>query len=130
MYQKASQTGKLELFGTGNEGRDFIHIRDLAEAVYLIAMDRKEEHIFWNVANGEETLIGEAARLFAQAAGIGADRIRFQGQVREGDPSNWCADIGRLKALGYEQKVSIQEGINGYVNWAGKLCADDRETLK
>lgn len=122
MYRKAMRTGELQLFGTGNESRDFIHIRDLAEAVYLIAMDRKENHIFWNVANGEETPIREAAKLFAESAGIAEDRVYFQGQMREGDPINWCANISRLVKLGYQKKVSIQEGIDGYIRWAKNLC--------
>lgn len=124
LHQKAVQTGELELFGTGSESRDFIHISDLSEAVYLIAMDKRERHIFWNVANGEETFIGEAARLFAEAAGMGAEKVRFQGQAREGDPANWRADIGRLMALGYKKKVSMREGINGYVNWVRSLRTD------
>lgn len=121
MYQKITATGRLELFGSGEESRDYIFIEDLAEAVYLIAMDRKKSYTVWNVANGIEVTIREVAEIFAQAENLPLDKVFFNGQIRSGDPTNWCADISRLKSIGFEGKTDILAGIKRYIGWINNL---------
>jgi len=50
---------------------------------------------------------------------IGAEKevISFNGVIREGDPLNWRADTSRILRLGYQKKVSIQDGLDNYVQW-------------
>lgn len=117
MHQKLARTGKLELFGTGNESRDYIYIDDLTEAICLIAADERNDYFVWNVANGTEVTIREIAEIFVDIKGIPRDKVLFNGAVREGDPMNWCANIDRLVQLGYKQKVSIVDGVKAYVDW-------------
>jgi len=119
MYRKQKETGRLDMFGTGDESRDYIHVSDVVQALYLLAITDSDEVIF-NVANGEETTIREAVSMFADAAQVGRDRISFNGFVREGDPLNWRADISRIRALGYRKTVELQQGLADYVCWASK----------
>lgn len=114
MCQKIKSTQRLEMFGTGDESRDFIYIEDLVQALYLIATDDSSETIY-NVANGKEITIKNCATEFGRCMGI--NEIEFNKKTREGDPKNWCADITRLKKLGYSPRVSLVEGIERYVNW-------------
>ncbi len=120
MYQKVVKTDELNMFGTGAESRDYIHVDDVVQALMLIARQNKGEHYIYNVANGEEIKIKDIASLFATCAGIPESSIHFDGYVREGDPLNWCADISELKRLGYQKKVSIQDGISDYYKWVSK----------
>lgn len=120
MYNKAKKTGELEMFGTGNESRDYIHIKDVVKALYLIATTESEYTVF-NVANGEEITIRKVTELFAKEAGINISEIKFNGIVREGDPLNWKADIYKMKGLGYKKSVQIENGINLYFKWARSL---------
>jgi len=120
MYQKILKTGELNMFGTGRESRDYIHVDDVVQALMLIAKQEKNSQHIYNVANGEETEIKQAAELFAQCAGISEDRIHFDGTVREGDPLNWCADITRLKSLGYQKRISINKGVLDYYKWVNE----------
>lgn len=121
MYNKLQNTGKLELWGSGSESRDYIYIDDLINAVTLIAHQAPKDIIVYNVANGLETTIRQAAESFVDQ--IGADRsvIRFNGIVREGDPVNWKADISKLVKLGYRRSVSFDEGIRKYVKWVKEM---------
>ena len=116
MHKKVEQTGKLEMFGTGNESRDYIHVNDVIQSLYLLAVTESDELIF-NVANGEETTIRQATECFAECAGISKDKISFNGHVREGDPINWRADISRIKKLGYKKSIEMLDGLQEYVNW-------------
>lgn len=117
MYRKIKETGCLELFGTGVESRDYIYIDDLVEAISLIAMDKQSDHVIWNVANGQEVFIKDIAEIFARKMNIAPELIKFTGKIREGDPVNWCADVSRIKEIGYTRKTTIEEGIAGYLEW-------------
>lgn len=121
MHQKIISTGRLELFGSGNESRDYIYIDDLAEAVYLISMDQEKKYTIWNVANGTEITIRKVAETFAEAEHLSQDKIVFSGQIRSGDPVNWCADISRLRDIGFKGKIDLYEGIRKYLCWANKV---------
>lgn len=124
MYTKQLRTGRLDMFGTGDESRDYIHIDDAAQAIYLLAVKDSQEYIF-NVANGEEVTIRKAAELFAECAGLGRDKIRFNGIRREGDPLNWRADITKLIELGYKQTVDLKAGLKDYFLWAQAQGKED-----
>ncbi len=121
MYNKTLMTGRLELFGTGEESRDYIHIDDVVEALYLIATSVKASEQIYNVANGEEVTIRAVAEFFADCSGLSRNAIKFNNCLREGDPRNWCADISRIKALGYQKKVQMSAGIWNYIEWAKNL---------
>lgn len=116
MYQKIKNTGRLDLWGTGFESRDFIYIDDLVKALMLVMEAEKKEYHIWNVANGQEVLIKDVAERFAELMKLEGP-VEFSNITRTGDPNNWCADISRIKELGYEQCVSINEGIEKYIRW-------------
>jgi len=109
--------GEIELFGTGEESRDFIHVDDVIQQL-LIAINYAEfngEVI--NVANGSEVKIVEIVKLFKKFHTTPFE-YRFNGTNRPGDPLNWCADISKMKEWGYDQTVSIYVGVEGYIKWA------------
>ncbi len=117
MHRKLVQTGRLDLFGTGEESRDYIHLSDLTRALYLIAASDSGEALY-NVANGKNIRIRQAAELFADCCGLSREKISFNGAVREGDPKHMCADISRLRRLGYEAGVELKTGLAEYTRWA------------
>lgn len=116
MYQKYENAGKIGLFGTGEESRDFIHVSDIMQSIRLILQYDGPEEVF-NVANGEEVTIKELADTYAAKLGENSDIISFNGETKVGDPNNWRADISLMKKLGYRKTVDIETGIGEYVNW-------------
>ena len=116
LYQKSLKSNAMELFGTGNESRDFIHIYDLARAIEFIANNALFNGQTINVANGEEVKIGDVCRTFLNITGY-MGSLSFDGNVREGDPTNWKADISLLQQLGYSKTVNMEEGLNRYYQW-------------
>ena len=123
IYQKYLDTGRIDLFGTGNETRDFIHISDILRALELILGYQGPEEIF-NVANGEEVSIRELAEIYAAQLGEKTDIVRFNGETKVGDPQNWRADISLLKKIGYEKKMDLTEGIREYVGWVKQQASE------
>lgn len=104
--------GEIRLIGTGNESRDFIHASDVARALALLARAAPCEGERYNLGSGEETTISTLVELIKDAIGREA-RVTFSGEIRKGDPANWCADIQRVRELGFSPAVSLEEGLRG-----------------
>ncbi len=107
---------EVELWGTGNESRDFVYIEDLILAIDTIYNKGLFDGAVYNVANGVETTIQEVVDLFIKKYPKNID-IKFNGKVREGDPLNWKADISKLKALGFLPTIKLEDGIASLTNW-------------
>lgn len=116
MYQKYIKNGKIELFGTGEEARDFIYIEDLIRCIDCILQSKVQNGVY-NIANGRALTIKSIAEIFATELS-GKAEVYFNHVERKGDPEYWCANINAIKELGYEQKVDIHEGIRRYISWA------------
>lgn len=108
--------GHVELAGTGAESRDFVHARDVARAIEVITERADFEGEIVNVGTGVETPIARLAELITAELGLG--EVRFSGVERPGDPARWRADITRLRGLGFEPAVSIEDGAASYARWA------------
>lgn len=119
LYQKHLQNNKIEIFGTGNESRDFIYIDDLVNVIDLIIENSRFEGDVINVASGIETTIKKAADLFYNYLDPNA-KYSFSGKIKMGDPINWRADINIISKMGFISKYPIEEGLKKYVAWLKK----------
>ncbi len=119
VYQK-SLRGAIELFGTGEESRDFIYIDDLVYAIDCVIQRSVFKGETINIASGTETTIKDATNELVAylSPNIG---VTFNQQVKEGDPKNWRANIDQLKALGFVSNVSFSAGIKQYAAWVKDL---------
>jgi UDP-glucose 4-epimerase len=117
LYHKMKRSNKIELFGTGNETRDFIHVQDLVSAIRVVSEQQSFENSVINVATGSETTIADLASKFATALGWEGE-ILFSKNARIGDPDNWRADISKLVSLGFTPTISLDTGLKIYAEWA------------
>lgn len=117
LFQKAKTMEMVELFGNGNESRDFIHIEDLVQAINILVNSQDFKYPMINIANGKEVFIKDAVSLFYNSMNKHIE-YKFRGEGRKGDPSNWVADITKLKSIGYQQKVPLDQGLKRYILWA------------
>lgn len=113
---KARCGGRVELFGTGEETRDFVHVSDVATAVRAVAERAACDGEAYNVATGMGTSIRHLAELLVAALGSRTE-VRFSGVDRRGDPHGWSADITRLVKLGWRPTVDIERGVADYAQW-------------
>lgn len=123
LYLKSLQavpSGSVCLYGTGNESRDFIYIGDLVSILEKIMTAAVFEGEVYNVGNGEEVYIRDAAALFYKELGWRGN-IVFSGEEKTGDPVNWKADIKKIESMGYVRTYSFEQGIKNYTAWLKKL---------
>lgn len=121
LYQKYLKNSQdIEIFGTGNESRDFIFIDDLVQCVDLIIQNATFEGDIFNIASGKESSIMEAVDIFFKNLDPKA-RYYFSGKTKIGDPNNWCADIQKMKNLGFLPKFALSEGLFLHTKWLKNL---------
>ncbi|MCG9892423.1 MAG: NAD-dependent epimerase/dehydratase family protein [Thermosynechococcaceae cyanobacterium MS004] len=114
--QKALTQDALSLRGTGQESRDFIHGRDVAQAIFLLAQQATFEGEVYNLANGAETTIKTLAQVVLNALNLQIP-LEFDGARSPGIPCNWQADIRKIKTLGFQPEVPLEQGIQVFAQW-------------
>jgi UDP-glucose 4-epimerase len=118
LYQKAikSKDGWVNLFGKGNESRDFIYIDDLLYAINLIIKKGSFSGEIFNLGSGLETTIQEVASLFINIIDPSL-KIKFNGSQKAGDPLFWKADMQRLALFNFKPLTTLEVGLNEYFKW-------------
>lgn len=112
--------GRISLYGSGEESRDFIHCADVAKAARCIAENSNMKSDIYNVANGEETTVAALASL-VKAQSDPAMTLDFRHQKSHGMPQRWLADIQKLRSLGFAPSIRFEKGVAGVLKW----CAAD-----
>ena len=114
--QKALTQNTVQLQGTGQESRDFIHALDIAKALFAIATSAAMQGEVYNLAVGREVTIAELAGLVLEALEY-EGKLEFDGKVPIGNPLNWQSDISKLQTLGFIPSVSLERGVQTFANW-------------
>jgi UDP-glucose 4-epimerase len=115
----AAGPADVELHGTGDETRDFLHVEDAARIVSLVSGAVADEPVVINGGSGHALSVRELAELVASELGE-RPTIRFSGQRRPGDPPFYRADTGRLTRLGFVPGWTLQAGVRDYLAWLRK----------
>jgi len=105
---------KITLWGSGTPRREFLHVDDAAEALIFLA-ENYSDSIQINVGTGEDIALNELAWLIAEVVGY-KGTVEFDRSKPDGTPRK-LTDISRLKALGYNYKISLGRGICTTYDW-------------
>lgn len=116
IYQKAKNSDDIEVFGTGKETRDFIHVDDVVRAIQYCVNKAAFNGEVINIANGTEITIEDAVNSFLSFF-PGEKIAHFNKITKKGDPLNWRADISLLSDMGYAPTITIQQGLEKYFTW-------------
>ncbi len=105
---KINNSESVEVWGSGTPLREFLYVDDMADAcVFLMENYNDLEHV--NIGTGEEISINELACAIKKIVGFNG-RIIFNKDMPDGTPKK-LTDIKKLHELGWQHKVSLQEGI-------------------
>jgi GDP-L-fucose synthase len=109
-----SGASKVTLWGTGSPLREFLHVDDLASAV-IIATEKYDSGMHLNVGSGQDLSIKELADKVAKIAGFTGE-IQWDTSKPDGTPRK-VLNVSRMKALGWEQAITLDEGIASTIAW-------------
>jgi GDP-L-fucose synthase len=116
-FHEAKVAGAREVvvWGSGTPRREFLHVDDLAEALYLL-MQAYEEADTINVGTGEDVTIAELASMMKTATDLQA-KIVFDRTKPDGTPRK-LLDVSRIRQMGWKPSIPLAKGLAETYRWA------------
>jgi GDP-L-fucose synthase len=116
-FAKAKQQNlpSVEIWGTGNASREFLHSHDCARAINL-AIEKDTDPLPINIGTGQEITIKHLANLISEKMGY-EGVVYFNEDYPDGQPRR-CLNISRAREiLNFEPEISLEYGIEETVKW-------------
>lgn len=104
------------LYEDGLQTRDLCFVEDIARANLLAATSDQLDGLPVNVGSGRATPIRDLAGIIARQLKISIEPVA-RGEFRPGEIRALTSDITRIRSIGFEPQVAIEEGIARYVAW-------------
>jgi len=107
------------IYEDGQQLRDYVYVRDVAEANLLVLENDSANFEVFNVGGSKATTVLEYAKLLISLL---EEDIEPQscGQFRFGDTHHIVSDISKLKGLGWQPKTPLEQIIRDYLEWVQK----------
>jgi GDP-L-fucose synthase len=124
-FHEATQRGDDEvvIWGSGKPQREFLHVDDMAaasvhvmeldDAIYQAHTQPMLSHI--NVGTGVDCSIRELAETIARVTEY-QGKLIFDSSKPDGTPRK-LMDVSRLKALGWQSSISLEDGLRHAYRW-------------
>jgi len=113
LAQEIIKGNTVQLYDNGENIRDFMHIKDVCEAINLIIKNGSVNEIF-NIGSGEPNT-------FIKTMSYVKEKSNSTSQFKFIDPPEFhkivqvqdmYLDVTKLKQLGFKQKITIWDGLN------------------
>ncbi|MGH7448576.1 MAG: NAD-dependent epimerase/dehydratase family protein, partial [Longimicrobiales bacterium] len=106
---KALRGERPVIYGTGEKRRDFIYIDDVNAFHMKCLADVRTHHGTFNLGSGRDhsvtEILGEIQDL------LGTSLVPIHEPDLPGEAERTCADVSRARALGWEPRVPLREGL-------------------
>jgi len=120
---KINEKPNVEVWGTGNPRREFLHVKDLAKAaIHVMNLSETEfsnltngasRHL--NVGTGEDCSISDIAQMIADIVGY-EGKISWDISKPDGTPRK-LLDISRISKTGWQATVPLSKGLERTYAW-------------
>ena len=112
--QWISEERPVIVYGDGKQSRDFTYVEDIAQGTIAGLKPLGYEVI--NLGSDQPVVLMDAIRLVEELVGKGAN-LEYKPRHPADVPATW-ADIGKARQiLGWEPRVSLEEGVRNLVAW-------------
>jgi GDP-L-fucose synthase len=115
-YDEAVKVGsdRVENWGTGAPRREFLHVDDMAAAVFhLIEHYDGPDQV--NVGTGSDVTIKEIAETIADVVGFRGETV-WDTTKPDGTPQK-LLDVSKLAAAGWTAQIGLEDGLRSTINW-------------
>lgn len=125
--RRAMRGEPLIIYGDGEQTRDYVYVKDVAEANLLastveVANGTTMDDFAYNVGTGTETSVNELVGQIAEIAG----RVSTERQpARTGEILRSSLDVRKLGEIGWSPRHSLAEGLEETYAWVA--AADGAE---
>jgi nucleoside-diphosphate-sugar epimerase len=105
----ARKENPFEVWGSGKQGRDFVHIDDVLDLI-LILMDHVSDGSAYNIGSGKLTSFLDLIGVFSSIAGY-SPQIKPLLDKPVGVHSRYCDMSLVQEKFGWTPKISLEEGM-------------------
>lgn len=115
-FYEAAQSGasKVTLWGSGSPRREFLHVDDLASAIWFLANNPPESDLL-NVGFGTDQTIKEAATLTSKITGYQGD-IDWDTSMPDGTPQK-LLNSAQIFDMGWRPEIDLPSGLASTYEW-------------
>lgn len=109
---------RLKVLGDGKQRKSYVYIQDCIDGIFL-AMEHAQEQVnILNIGRPDYAEVNDSAGWICKHLGV-SPKIMHSGGKRGwvGDSPLILLDTTRIKRLGWQPKISIQEGVERTVKW-------------
>jgi len=112
----AKKSGKhdLEIWGDGNQKRDFVYVEDVAEAIIKLAESDIADPV--KIGSGKLSTINELVDIVENIAGIKFNRV-YNTSAPSGTERKFGSETPADKAFNWKAKISLEKGMEKLYNW-------------
>jgi GDP-L-fucose synthase len=111
---KISNLPFVKVWGTGVPMREFMHVDDLADAIWFVHQNTPHENLI-NVGTGLEISIAAFARKIAEVVGY-TGNIEFDVSMPDGTPRK-LLDSSKISAMGWRPQIELSDGLKSTYKW-------------
>ena len=109
---KVNNSPTVEVWGSGNPLREFMHVDDLADACIHLMLNFSDKH-FVNVGFGKDLSIKELALLIKRLVGFEGnivwDNSKPDGTTRK------LMNVSKLSGMNWAPKIALEEGLKSII---------------
>ena len=111
---KEKELKSVEIWGSGNQKREFLNVIDLASAI-LFLLNKKIAHDYLNIGSGEQISIKELAMTIKKITGF-KGKVFFNKNYPDGVKRR-IVDTKLINKLGWKAKIKLKNGLNEYYSY-------------
>lgn len=120
IFCSSAQNDKPPLiYEDGLQQRDFIHVQDLVRGKLLLMDSAQADYQVFNIGTGRPSSILKLAETIIELSGK-SFRPNVIKKFRNGDIRHCYADVTKIKALEFESRITLKEGLEDLIRWGGK----------
>jgi len=125
-FHDAKEAGHkpVKLWGTGSPMREFLHVDDVAKAVWF-TLNNEMQYDLYNVGTGKDITIKELALTIQKITGHQGE-IQWDTTKPDGTPRK-LMDVSRMKEAGWTYSIELEDGIRSTYEWFLENIGDVKE---
>ncbi len=112
---KVQNLPEVKIWGTGKAFREFLHVDDLASALFLLMKDYDSPETI-NIGTGVECTTGELAETIKSVVGFHG-KLVFDPTKPDGPPRK-ISDISKITKMGWKAAYDLRRGLEHEYQWA------------
>jgi len=112
----------LTIFGDGSQTRDFVYVKDVANAIALALENKDANGEVFNIGTGKAVTIEELAKTMLSLTE--AELEIFEAPERQGDIKQSYANISKAtRLIGYYPQFALRDGLNALLRENGLISS-------